>query len=65
MHIQIFDDAGWENNEDFFVVLYDTATDTRLIGLDCATRITIIDDDDLDPQFIDYKRSLIHELMFA
>ena len=43
--IGIHDDEEWEPDEDFFVELYDGATNQRLTGEDTRTRVTILDDD--------------------
>lgn len=42
--IKIFDDEGWEPDEDFYVQLYDTS-EMALSGKDTRTKITILDDD--------------------
>ena len=43
--IKINDDDNWEPDEDFFVQLYDPASNIELTGIDSRTRVTIIDDD--------------------
>lgn len=43
--VGIKDDDNWEPDEDFFVQLYDPDTNAELLGQDCKTRVTIIDDD--------------------
>lgn len=44
VEIKIEDDEGWEPDEDFFVQLSDL-DGVNMEGLDCRTRVTIIDDD--------------------
>ena len=39
------DDDSWEPDEDFWVQLFDPKTEIPLDGLDCKTKVTIIDDD--------------------
>lgn len=43
--VGIKDDDNWEPDEDFFVQLYDPNSNDELVGQDCRTRVTIIDDD--------------------
>lgn len=43
--VTINDDDNWEPDEDFFVQLKDADTGDNLKGVDCRTRVTIIDDD--------------------
>ena len=43
--VVIKDDEDWEPDEDFYVQLYDAETDRPLDGLDCRSKVTIIDDD--------------------
>lgn len=43
--VEIFDDENWEPDEDFFVQMFDPESNAELVGQDCKTRVTIIDDD--------------------
>jgi solute carrier family 8 (sodium/calcium exchanger) len=43
--VKIMDDDDWEPDEDFYVQLKDPESGTNLVGKDCRTRVTIIDDD--------------------
>jgi solute carrier family 8 (sodium/calcium exchanger) len=43
--VEIKDDDDWEPDEDFFVQLYEVSSNAELLGQDCRTRVTIIDDD--------------------
>lgn len=60
INVKIHDDEEWEPDEDFFLDLYDAKTNTRLIGGDTTTKITIIDDDKPGDLVFEEKRSLKH-----
>ena len=58
--VQIVDDDGWEPDEDFYVELYDKATNLRLHGADSVTRVTILDDDKPGMLVFEEKKAIRH-----
>jgi hypothetical protein len=45
VEVNIINDDVYEDNEDFWVELYDPETGEKLVGDDTKTQITVIDDD--------------------
>lgn len=59
--IKINDDDEWEPDEDFYVDLWDADNMQKLVGGDCTTKITIIDDDKPGDLVFEDKRTHKHE----
>lgn len=57
VEVEIINDDVFEENEDFYVELYDVETGKRLKGEDTRTRITVIDDD--QPGIIGFERRVL------
>jgi solute carrier family 8 (sodium/calcium exchanger) len=57
IEVGIVNDDIWEENEDFYVELYDPDNNEKLPGNDTETKVTVIDDD--QPGILGFERRQI------